>query len=263
MITNTWEQAAEEAASTIAVIPPIPTMAALERIDCWLSHVRDDAGDPLVHLRWIGEVALSLYAETTITGPADALDEVVSTIISKQHDYGHDNIAWGGLQGLVLRMHDKLARIENLLARYPQAAGRGDDAKNESLNDSWLDLVGYSIIGIMWENDTFMLPLEVDHEDYEPALGDFATVEDERFDSAQEVIDACEEAGVGQVAFLRCNFGGNPEEKLRELIAEVFEDLAYGDGEFGPKDEDRIRNLARGVACELIANHNQHKHWNF
>jgi hypothetical protein len=70
--------------------------------------------------------------------------DLAATLISKQADYGPKAIrnAPGGAElGILVRAHDKLARLENLL---------GQDAPNhESYRDSWLDLAGYAFIGLL------------------------------------------------------------------------------------------------------------------
>jgi hypothetical protein len=75
-------------------------------------------------------------------------------LLSKHRDYGAKNIALapgGALNGLRVRMHDKLARINNLI-------DSGVDPENESLYDSFLDLANYAIIAQLvirgeWPND--------------------------------------------------------------------------------------------------------------
>jgi hypothetical protein len=80
-------------------------------------------------------------------------EEITETLIRKQSDYGHHNIARFGRRGLVVRTHDKIARLKNLhLTRSGQAA-------NESLTDTYVDIVGYSAIGMMWERGWFLLDL--------------------------------------------------------------------------------------------------------
>jgi hypothetical protein len=81
------------------------------------------------------------------------LPEVHETLCRKQHDYGHENIQRFGRAGLMVRVHDKVARLENLI---------GNNAKpnNESIQDNVMDVIGYSAIGIMWESGTFLLELE-------------------------------------------------------------------------------------------------------
>ena len=76
----------------------------------------------------------------------------ISTLIRKQHDYGHENISRFGRYGLLVRVHDKIARLENLISKE-------QSAKNESLCDTYIDIVGYSAIGVMWERNWFHLDL--------------------------------------------------------------------------------------------------------
>jgi hypothetical protein len=78
--------------------------------------------------------------------------ETVETLCSKQRDYGPNNIARFGQSGLLLRLHDKVARLENLLLQ-------GRQAQNESLHDTYLDIVGYSVIGVMLLDGSFFFPL--------------------------------------------------------------------------------------------------------
>ena len=79
-------------------------------------------------------------------------ESVVETLIRKQRDYGHENIRRFGRDGLLIRCHDKVARLENL-------CGSDFEPNNESIEDTLLDIVGYSAIGSMWEHEKFLLPL--------------------------------------------------------------------------------------------------------
>ena len=79
---------------------------------------------------------------------------IATTVISKQHDYGHDNIMAFKEQGLVVRLSDKVARLKNLLW------SRVDKPKNESIEDTFTDIAGYAIIGLMLANNTFLNQLE-------------------------------------------------------------------------------------------------------
>lgn len=75
-------------------------------------------------------------------------------LMRKHKDYGPKNIGLspgGPLNGLRVRMHDKLARINNLL-------DSGAEPTNESFRDSWLDLMNYAAIGLLvidnkWPNE--------------------------------------------------------------------------------------------------------------
>jgi hypothetical protein len=81
-------------------------------------------------------------------------DELMSLLLKKHKDYGPKNIAdapGGALNGLRVRMHDKLARVNNLV-------DTGDTPQYESLEDSFKDMANYAIIGLLvlrkhWDND--------------------------------------------------------------------------------------------------------------
>jgi hypothetical protein len=92
-----------------------------------------------------------LYPESKIK-----MLDVLLTVIRKQKDYGHHNIAMFGITGLVIRIHDKIARAENLLTKQNME----NAVPGESLYDTFLDIIGYSIIALMWLDNTFMLKLE-------------------------------------------------------------------------------------------------------
>ena len=84
-----------------------------------------------------------------------AYKHIVETLIKKQHDYGHRNILTFGLVGVAVRLCDKIARMENLV-------GRGGEAQNEALTDTYLDIVGYAAIALMLEDGSFELELAQD-----------------------------------------------------------------------------------------------------
>ena len=72
-------------------------------------------------------------------------DGLAELLIKKQKDYGPKNISdspGGPLNGLRVRMFDKLARINNLVET-------GATPENESLRDSFMDIANYAIIAMM------------------------------------------------------------------------------------------------------------------
>ena len=85
---------------------------------------------------------------------AKTFQELVDLLLSKHKDYGPKNISdspGGPVNGLRVRMHDKLARINNLV-------DNNRDPKHESLEDSFKDMANYAIIGLLvlrkqWDND--------------------------------------------------------------------------------------------------------------
>ena len=75
----------------------------------------------------------------------DATEGLAELLISKHKDYGPKNISQspgGSLNGLRVRMWDKLARINNLIETNA-------DPKHESLEDSFKDMANYAIIGLL------------------------------------------------------------------------------------------------------------------
>ena len=80
------------------------------------------------------------------------IKELADVLVKKQNDYGHDNISRFGRLGLLVRVHDKIARLENL-------ARRGTSPKNESVRDNYMDVINYCAIGMMVEMDWFLLEL--------------------------------------------------------------------------------------------------------
>lgn len=79
-------------------------------------------------------------------------NKIKTTLVKKQKDYGPKNIEKFGINGIVIRIYDKIARLENLL-------NKNSFAENEPLQDTLLDIVGYSIIAVMWNNNYFMAPM--------------------------------------------------------------------------------------------------------
>jgi hypothetical protein len=81
-------------------------------------------------------------------------DSLAELLIKKHNDYGPKNISespGGPLNGLRVRMHDKLARINNLI-------DNNKEPENEPLEDSFIDMANYAIIGLLvlrgqWDND--------------------------------------------------------------------------------------------------------------
>jgi hypothetical protein len=84
----------------------------------------------------------------------EVFDSAGNVLLSKHKDYGPTNISkspGGPLNGLRVRMWDKTARLNHLI-------DSGATPENESLRDSFLDLLNYSAIALMvldgkWPND--------------------------------------------------------------------------------------------------------------
>lgn len=69
----------------------------------------------------------------------DLLKEVQELMEDRHRKYGDGNIAKRGIPGILVRLDDKLARIDN-----------GDmDYADESYRDAWMDVVGYGLVALM------------------------------------------------------------------------------------------------------------------
>lgn len=76
-------------------------------------------------------------------------DEAEKLLLKKHKDYGPKNISGspgGALNGLRVRIHDKLARINHLY-------DSGATPENESLRDSFIDMANYAIIALLVLDD--------------------------------------------------------------------------------------------------------------
>jgi hypothetical protein len=85
-------------------------------------------------------------------------EELYNLLCRKQHDYGHKNIDNFGLIGVAVRMCDKIARAENLRGKETNAV------RNETIMDTYEDIVGYAVIALMLDGGTF--GLELDPKEY-------------------------------------------------------------------------------------------------
>lgn len=82
-------------------------------------------------------------------------------LVSKQMDYGHGNILKFGMYGVLVRASDKVERLKNLTAE-------GVRPRNESLLDSFRDIIGYAVIARMLKMETFELDLDRESIEWHP-----------------------------------------------------------------------------------------------
>jgi hypothetical protein len=103
-----------------------------------LQQGRKSAKDNFNNTNLKREVHLEAHLSNTVK-------ELSELLLSKHKDYGPKNISQapgGPINGLRVRMHDKLARISNLV-------DSGADPQHESLEDSFKDMANYAIIGLL------------------------------------------------------------------------------------------------------------------
>ena len=110
-----------------------------------------------VRLLWNVEAIREIHVSTTFDDEAlQAAEEVARLVVSKQRDYGSDNILKcpvGAELGIAVRLYDKIARLSNLVQS-------GAEPSNESLKDTADDIIGYGLVLKMVLDGTFTLPLK-------------------------------------------------------------------------------------------------------
>jgi hypothetical protein len=71
--------------------------------------------------------------------------KAVNLLVKKHDDYGPSNISdapGGPLNGLSVRLHDKVARLNHLLSNNKQP-------KNETIEDTFIDILNYALIALL------------------------------------------------------------------------------------------------------------------
>ena len=71
--------------------------------------------------------------------------KAIDLLVQKHDDYGPDNISdapGGALNGLSVRLHDKVARLNNLLSNHKKP-------KNETIQDTFIDILNYALIALL------------------------------------------------------------------------------------------------------------------
>lgn len=71
--------------------------------------------------------------------------KAIDLLVQKHHDYGPANISdapGGALNGLSVRLHDKIARLNNLLSN-------NKEPQNESIQDTFIDILNYALIALL------------------------------------------------------------------------------------------------------------------
>jgi hypothetical protein len=161
---TTWNQAAELAARTIFYTLYKQGLRLADIRNYLDRFIQQSQGGMLTSrqaaMNWanFGAVALSAGATAKVFPSRTHRDFEVyqsmlaDTIVRKQKDYGPDAITRFGTIGILVRTHDKVARLENLMSNNAAP-------KNESVQDNYLDLLGYAALGIILENKQFFLPI--------------------------------------------------------------------------------------------------------
>lgn len=72
-------------------------------------------------------------------------DEMLTLHLRKSADYGAEPIAETGLEGVLVRMTDKLHRARRLSSAWAEGAAVSD----ETIEDTFIDLASYAVIAVV------------------------------------------------------------------------------------------------------------------
>lgn len=93
---------------------------------------------------------------------AAAFTDAFGVFVDRQRKYGPNNIAKRREAGVVVRADDKLTRLAKVYLERT-----GSEAGDESIEDSWIDLINYAAIGLMLHRGQwpqYVKPEELKHE---------------------------------------------------------------------------------------------------
>lgn len=113
-----------------------------------------DAGRELSAVHGLTEAARYSVSYLRCTRQWKLLD-MHTLLCSKMTDYGHGNINKFGMVGVIVRSSDKSERLKNLVTHR-----QGVTAVNETVKDTFDDVIGYAVIARMLKAETFTYELE-------------------------------------------------------------------------------------------------------
>lgn len=150
---TTWEEGAQAALAELAAYAAEVTQddGIFAPISEALAEAVRGHFDDALALKLIERAGAAALHVLCADAPFD-MDEMHALLCKKQHDYGHGNILSFGMVGVAVRLCDKIARMDNLKAR-------GLKPENETLTDTFVDILGYAAIAIMLFDGSFKLEL--------------------------------------------------------------------------------------------------------
>jgi hypothetical protein len=79
------------------------------------------------------------------------LAELLIMFLKKHRDYGKGNILSIKELGISMRLAEKVERLKNLLMKQEM----GEAPVNESVEDTWIDIAVYAVIGVLVRRNHF------------------------------------------------------------------------------------------------------------
>jgi hypothetical protein len=152
-VVNNWEQSASQWVMHIASFATEASSADVAKLQRLVTSGRIclfDQDELPVSLLWT-EIAIQAVQDLRLRDQWDS-GQMCTLLASKQHDYGHGNITAFGMKGVLVRLSDKVERLINLKSKKSKA-------QNESVIDTLRDIVGYCVIALMLNDETFNLDL--------------------------------------------------------------------------------------------------------
>lgn len=165
MVVNTWNDACAqalqelhtEAENSSAVWTSSDIEAGLDIVTRELAeYVRNGRGGQTIALAAMRSASTLAIKELDRLGYIVGLPDLHRLLCRKQHDYGHQNIDNFGMIGVAVRLCDKIARAKNL-------KGRTHTVQDETIVDTYTDIIGYATIALMLDANTFNLQLADDY----------------------------------------------------------------------------------------------------
>ena len=99
----------------------------------------------------VKNTALFNILEMNKTSIESILNESFNLGVSKNNDYGSDNILKFGIIGIIVRLGDKIARYKNLTTNK----NIEQKVKDETLKDTLMDIINYATYGEMLSNNVW------------------------------------------------------------------------------------------------------------
>lgn len=75
-------------------------------------------------------------------------DELLLMFLKKHKDYGKGNILANKELGIAMRISEKVERLKHLLMS-------SQDPENESIEETWVDIAVYAVIGVLYRRGHF------------------------------------------------------------------------------------------------------------